>query len=581
MPLRLLPLALLAFAMSARADDLRTVAERTDYKHTAKHADVVDLCKKIAEASKGVATLSELGTSTEGRSIPLMIVADPPVKSPEEARKSGKLVALLIGNIHAGEVCGKEALPMLVREIATTPNHPLLKDFILLVAPIYNADGNEKFAKTNRPGQVGPEEMGVRHNGQDLDLNRDFVKLEAPETRGLVHLLNTWDPHLFIDVHTTNGSYHRYEITYQGPKNPAGDDKLLSFTRDVLMPEAGKLLEAKTGYKSFFYGNFDRDHTLWTTYGATPRFGTTYVGMRDRLGVLSEAYSYVDFKTRVIASLEFCRGLLETASAHKDEIKATLDSARKARPATIPIRSEARVAKMPVKVLGYVEEAVNGRPHSTGEPKDYTVGFEQDFAGTESVTRPFAYVIPPRYQKAIETIKRHGIAVEELPASVTTDSEGYAVDEIIRANRRFEKHATIDVKVTPRRATRTLEAGSAIVKTDQPLGTLAVCFLEPRSDDGLVTWNFFDEGLKAGDEFPVVRLLSRLPGIPGCGRRRRRRSRSTSGSSGGGGGRRGARWRWPDGAGLTARTGSRGRAAQSSRSTLRRATRRRSSMPMR
>jgi hypothetical protein len=287
-----------------------------------------------------------------------MIVANPPVSTPEQAKQSGKLVAFIIGNIHAGEVDGKEAMPMLVREIITTPNHPLLKDWILLIAPIYNCDGNEKFAKTNRPGQIGPEEgMGVRTNGQGLDLNRDFVKLDAPETRGFVRILNAWDPHLFIDLHTTNGSHHRYEITYQGPKNPAGNAKVLAYVRDSLMPGAGKALETKTGYKSFFYGNFDPSRTLWTTYGATPRFGTTYVGMRDRLSVLSEAYSYVDFKTRVLGSLEFTRALLEYAAAHKGDVLNTLDAAREVKRDgdLVPLRSEVKVAKEPVTVLGFVE----------------------------------------------------------------------------------------------------------------------------------------------------------------------------------------------------------------------------------
>ena len=130
---------------------------------------------------------------------------------------------LAIGNIHAGEVCGKEALPMLAREILETPHHPLLKNLIIALAPIYNADGNERVSKQNRPGQNGPEEgMGQRANARGLDLNRDFIKLEAPETRALVRFFNTWKPHLFIDTHTTNGSHHRYTITYEGPKNPGG-----------------------------------------------------------------------------------------------------------------------------------------------------------------------------------------------------------------------------------------------------------------------------------------------------------------------------------------------------------------------
>ena len=219
-----------------KGDALKTVAERSEYRATARYDDVAAWCQAFAKTTP-LAHLTELGRSAEGRSIPLLIVADPPVKSAAEAARSGKLVCFVIGNIHAGEVCGKEALPMLLREICSSPHPALLKDVILAVAPIYNTDGNERVSKTNRPGQVGPEDgMGQRANARGLDLNRDFVKLEAPETQGLVRFLNQWNPHLFIDTHTTNGSYHRYTITYEGPKNPAGDPAVIALHAEDVFP---------------------------------------------------------------------------------------------------------------------------------------------------------------------------------------------------------------------------------------------------------------------------------------------------------------------------------------------------------
>ena len=219
-----------------KADALKTVAERSEYRATARYDEVAAWCQAFAKTTP-LAHLTELGRSSEGRSIPLLIVADPPVKSAAQAARSGKLICFAIGNIHAGEVCGKEALPMLLREICSSPHPALLKDVILAVAPIYNTDGNERVSKTNRPGQVGPEEgMGQRANARGLDLNRDFVKLEAPETQGLVRFLNQWNPHLFIDTHTTNGSYHRYTITYEGPKNPAGDPAVIALHAQDVLP---------------------------------------------------------------------------------------------------------------------------------------------------------------------------------------------------------------------------------------------------------------------------------------------------------------------------------------------------------
>ncbi len=176
---------LLAALLYAGPDELLTVAEESRWQATATHAQVVDLLERIAERST-VMRLGELGRTVEGRSIPIAILADPPVSSAAEARESGKAVVFAFGAIHAGEVCGKEALLMLARELALD-GHPLLDRLILVLAPVYNGDGNDRMSPDNRPGQDGPAlGMGQRENAQGLDLNRDYVKLESPESRALV-----------------------------------------------------------------------------------------------------------------------------------------------------------------------------------------------------------------------------------------------------------------------------------------------------------------------------------------------------------------------------------------------------------
>jgi dipeptidyl aminopeptidase/acylaminoacyl peptidase len=500
------------------ADTLKTVAERSGYRATARYDDVLAWCRAFAGANPN-AHLTELGRTAEGRSIPLLIVADPPVKTAAEAARSGKLVCLVIGNIHAGEVCGKEALPMLLRDTFAGPHPPLLKDLILAVAPIYNADGNERVSKTNRPGQVGPEEgIGQRANARGLDLNRDFIKLEAPETRGLVKFLNEWNPHLVIDTHTTNGSYHRYTITYEGPKSPAGDPRIIAFMRRTFFPEVTRDFEKRTGLKAFYYGNFDRDHTKWTSYPAEPRYGTTYVGLRDRLSILSEAYAYAPFKTRVLATRDFVLDCLETAASHKAEIVKVLDDARRAaarsngEPERVAIRSRAKAAGEPVTVLGYEERRdENGRRIKNETPKDYAVRQLNEFEAAEAVARPFAYLIPPAFREAVQTLQRHGLNVEELREDVELDVEAYRIDAMEKSPRRYENHQAVELRVTPREAARMVPAGTLVVKTGQPLGRLAVVMLEPRSEDGLATWNALDAGLKAGEDFPVLRLPRAAP----------------------------------------------------------------------
>jgi len=190
---------------------------------------------------------------------------------------------------------------MLLRDLTVGPLRPLLQRLTLLVVPIYNVDGNERWGpgERNRPGQNGPELVGQNPNGQGLNLNRDYVKMEAPETRGSTSLIESWDPDLFIDLHTTNGSYHGYVLTYApGPNpNPTPSTTLI---RDRVLPLIQRRMLQKYGEKTFSYGNFRNQNPDsltqgWETYDARPRFGTNWMGLRGRPAILSEGYSNAPF----------------------------------------------------------------------------------------------------------------------------------------------------------------------------------------------------------------------------------------------------------------------------------------------
>jgi dipeptidyl aminopeptidase/acylaminoacyl peptidase len=503
----------------AARKELLTVAEQSQFRATARHAEVVHFCEQLAKRSLLV-RLGQLGTSYEGRKLPLLILADPPVATPQEALRSGKLVIYAQGNIHAGEVDGKEGLLMLARELATDPEHPLLKKLIIVFAPIFNADGNERMAKNNRPGQVGPEEgMGVRHNAQGLDLNRDFVKLETPEVRALVRFIRKWDPAVVIDCHTTNGSYHRYTLTYEGPRCPAGDSDLVRLVRDELLPDVSKRLEKRTGFHSFYYGNYSNDHKRWETVPATPRFGTLYVGLRNRIGILSESYSYASYKERILASRDFVRSILEYTADNEGGIRKALNRARArtieqgrdpAAQDTVAVRSEASALPKPFRLLGFAEEQKEGGK-VTKEPKDYEIQYWGDCKPKLLVRRPWAYVVPSNLSKTVENLQRHGVEVQELREDIELNLEAYQIKKITHASSAFQKHRSTSLETAAHSINRRISAGAFLVRTEQPLGDLIVYLLEPGSEDGLVTWNFFDNGLAEGQDFPVMRLTHPTP----------------------------------------------------------------------
>lgn len=514
---------------------LMTVAERSEYRATARHAEVVELLDRLADASPVVRRM-EMGTTMEGRSIPMVVIADPPVETAAEARaaerrttngsraannagsggEDGRIVVLAIGNIHAGEVDGKEALPMVARELALTAKHPLLRDLIVVIAPIYNADGNEQVSKDNRPGQVGPEEgMGRRENAGGLDLNRDFIKLEAPETRALVRTLNEWDPSVFIDTHTTNGCFHRYVITYEGPKTPTGDAGLIEYVRERMMPEVEREAERKYGVPSFVYGDFDATHRRWESYPAFARYGTSYVGLRGRISILSEGYSYAPYRTRVEGTRDFVKACLEYAASNKREIRALLAAADGAARAgetrlgeAVAVRFEAERAPEKVVARGFVEEKNGEGAVNTGVPKEYEVELWTRYRATRSVPRPAAYLVPAGLANVVENLRLHGVETRRMGKEREVDAEVYRITSVKFAERAFQNHRIATVEVDRRTERRKVEADCWVVPTGQKLGSLAMYLLEPECEDGLAAWNFMDAWLRVGEDFPIMRLAT-------------------------------------------------------------------------
>lgn len=491
---------------SVGAQEPLTVAEKSDFKATSRHADVLRFCDELAKKSNLV-RIGEMGISGEGRKLPLIIIADPPVANAVEAKRSGKLIAFAQANIHAGEVDGKEALMMLARDLTQDSAKPLLKDLVIVLCPNFNPDGNERIDVKNRVSQAGPVEgVGIRANAAGLDLNRDFVKLESPEVRALVKFMNTWDPALFIDCHTTNGSYHRYTLTYDGPRHP--NAVASTFIRDTMLPEVGKRLDQK-GYKTFYYGNFNSDRSRWDTYESWPRYGVQYAGLRNRLAVLSESYAYAPYCDRIMATKEFVRACFDYLAEQKSGVRKLINLKDAGETLALRTRPEPLGANQPL--LGYVEEQKDGRRVPTDQPKEYSVRYYGRSEAELAAARPYAYLFPAQFTKAAEALQRHGITVEELREDIDLDVTAFRVDAVNKSERRYQGHQSLAPKLTDRNESRRVLAGTFLVKTTQPLGTLAGLLLDPRSEDGLMTWNFFDDGMADGKDAPILLLKKSSP----------------------------------------------------------------------
>jgi hypothetical protein len=499
-------------------DTLRTRAEQTDYRATSTYDDVMAFARAI-DTEPGF-HLTTFGTTVEGRALPL-VVWGADAATPEAVRANNDLRVLIVANIHAGEVAGKEAALMLLRELASGEHSGWAGALTLLVAPIYNADGNERFDPNNRPYQHGPVDgMGQRPNAQGLDLNRDFVKLDAPESRGLVGVMDAYDPHVVLDLHTTNGTVHGYHLTYAPPLHPNTPAPIDSLLRRAWLPDVTGSFKAATGWDITYYGNDKPEWGQprgWATFDPRPRFGTNYAGLRNRFGILSEAYSYATFEDRVRASLHFVIETLDWASAHAAQIRRvveTVDSESVVGEEFL-LRSartwEAEPDPQPI-LLGEVVEEQN--PHTgapmwrrtdTQTPTAMTVYGR--FSGAEPETAPAAYLLPDTLAAVVDRLDAHGIRFFRANASSPVAAEAFRVDSVRTAERPFQgRH---EREAFGRYESATVEAGATffVVPVDQPLGLLAFTLLEPRSDSGLMNWGFIDVG--AGDTYPILRI----PGI--------------------------------------------------------------------
>ncbi|MCP4708750.1 MAG: M14 family metallopeptidase, partial [Planctomycetes bacterium] len=304
-----------------------TRAEKSDYQETSLYADVIEFLETLQIKGAPIA-VEYIGESPEGKRIPLVIASRPMVAGPAEARRSGRPIVYLQANIHAGEVEGKEATLMLLRDFAREAvGEGMLDEIVLLTTPIYNIDGNEKISENNRRGQNGPLAVGVRSNGQGLDLNRDGIKAASNEMQAVLkHVYTKWDPDAIIDLHTTNGSRHGYQLTYAPAQYPNLDEGVEKFNRDKLLPTVRKRLQDEHDIQVFDYGNTSRgrgempQQVTWRTFGCEPRYVSNYAGARNRIGVLSETVTYVPFDNRVRVAYHFVRMVLDEIRINKEEV---------------------------------------------------------------------------------------------------------------------------------------------------------------------------------------------------------------------------------------------------------------------
>ena len=546
---------------------LKTRPERTDYAETSRYQDVIDFMKACAAASPRI-HLTTYGYSFEGRALPLAVIGAKDA-TPEAVKASGKTRIYVQGNIHAGEVEGKEAMLELLRAIALGQHAGWFSSVVLLINPIFNPDGNEKVNLTNRRSQHGPiGGMGQRENGQNYDLNRDFMKLDAPETRSFMLMMARYDPHLVVDLHTTDGSAHAYQITYAPPLHPLTAAPVVEVLRNGLLPAVTKAIKAKDDMDFYYYGNFggggrggmppggrgtppagrgdvaggrgaaaggrgdvaggrggapggSAPERVFSTTAPTARYGINAVGLRNRLGILSETFSYLPFRDRIKAARRFVEEICNYAQLHSAEINSAVAAADHQSIVGKEVALRGRAVKSADQVEILVTDLTNEKNPYTGQMMRLRTGVRRpekmyqsiSFEPSESTLAPRAYFVPATLRNAQDRLEAHGVSFTRTDQEMTISGEQFRIETSALAEREYEGHRERAITGKWEPADLTVPAGTLLVPVDQPLGRLVVMLLEPRSEDSFASWGLLDDVLERTKPqfYPILRTPEAMP----------------------------------------------------------------------
>jgi zinc carboxypeptidase len=486
-------------------DPWATPCEKSGLVRTPRYDETIAWLERLAKAAPELRLVST-GKSPEGRDLWMVIASKDRAFTPEAMRASGKPVLLAQAGIHAGEIDGKDAGMMLLRDLTVRgTKKELLEKASFLFIPIFNVDGHERFGAFNRINQRGPEEMGWRTTARNLNLNRDYGKLDAPETRAIVRVIDTWSPDLYVDLHVTDGGDYQYDITWGANRADGYSPESAKWIDEVLRPTIERDLKAAGHVPGPLINERDSNDVSkgLGDWMAPARFSNGYGDLRHVPSVLVENHSLKPYDQRVLGTYVWLESTLRTLGANGAALRKAIEADRARRRDPVPLDWKPADGEPPrIEYLGIestlVDSEIAGGPvrRWNGKPFTREVPHAQANVPAATVARPRAYWIPAAWSDIADRLAIHGVKMERLAEPRTLDVEIYRIADAKLATAPFEGHVAVTASVTATKAKRTFAPGSFRVPTDQPLGDLVVLLLEPQSPESFFQWGFFLEALE-------------------------------------------------------------------------------------
>jgi len=508
---------------SAARGDWRTPTEVSDYRTTPRYDETMDYLRRAAAAAPRRLKIVTFGKTGEGRDLIAVVVSKDGVFDPIALHKENRPIVLIQNSIHAGEMDGKDSCLALVRDMVLTGEKSALLDrAVVVIIPIYNVDGHERFGPYNRINQNGPEEAGWRTQARNLNLNRDYLKADAPETRAFLKLWNRWLPDFFVDDHVTDGADFVYDTTYALDTGPDVFPALAAWERKEVAPYLeDSVSRAGHAIAPFIALKEETDPGEGLVISPTlPRFSTGYVILQNRPGMLVEMHMLKDYKTRVEGNYEILRALLEVVNRDAEALvrmnreadAATVAAGKRYNPdARFPLRLEAGNPTEPFRYRGYefhrTHSEVSGatRIEYIHTPIQVEVPRQVSLNVAFAVAPPVAYIVPAQWTPVIDVLSAHGLRIRRTSRPWSAEVETYRCEGVSWLNHPFEGRQVLfrptegSLKAdaprgicAPVREKLSFPAGSAVIPLDQRAAKVAIHFLEPEGPDSAVAWGFFN-----------------------------------------------------------------------------------------
>jgi hypothetical protein len=527
-------------AVDGPAEDWRTPAERDDYRTTPDYQETVAFLERIAAAYPETIRIENFGVTGEGRDLKIVIASKGGLFDPSTIHASGRALLLVQNAIHAGEMDGKDACLALLRDLVQRPERaPLLEKVALVFIPVYNIDGHERRSAYNRINQNGPALAGWRANATNLNLNRDYMKADAPETRAFLRMFHRWLPDFFVDNHVTDGADFQYDVTFALDDGPDVNPEMGRWIRDRVSPELVRRVN-DSGHLAFpsqifLIDEADPSRGL-VSHDNPPRFSTGRMILENRAGLLVELHMLKNYRTRVTADYEILRALMEVLNQDAATLislnrEADQEAAALGRGSSSGVPFPVCLGKSglirPVEFRGFEFEVtpseISGAPsvQYTSRPWNTILPMETGVKVDIAVPFPLGYIIPPEWIHVIDVLEAHGVAFERTRSAWSGTVERYRLSAMRWPDRPFEgRHPILRGGNVERtfgafgKCERRIEAAafparSVVIRLNQRLSKVALHWLEPEAPDSALRWGFFDaifEQKESGDAYVLEKL---------------------------------------------------------------------------